>query len=313
MGAHGSFGTQTPAEAGNPAGRTGVSFGCIFRSSPPRVALRGGPRIPCCRAGPARVHSRRDTDRPQHCRGRRADRRPWQVVGWALFLGMSWTWCIGMFMPVLMVREWGFWGWVVFTAPNVVGAAAMGWVLRDAAASRRLVGDHLTACSAFSAVTIIFQLSFAGWIVVALVGHWGGIVLLGVMLAASIGERLAGAASSSRPRRSSPLRPSCSRWPCGGGATRPPPASRRSTPGRRSTSSGSHPAASSASCSARTSTSRSTAPARPPHPAPGRRRSHSASPGRSCSCSSSRSGTPACSIRFHAGRRRGRSPPASAG
>ncbi|MBV8780683.1 MAG: hypothetical protein JO353_04735, partial [Phycisphaerae bacterium] len=50
-------------------------------------------------------------------------------LGWAIFLGVSWTWCIGMYLPVLLVRDYGFWGWVVFAIPNVVGAAAMGWTI----------------------------------------------------------------------------------------------------------------------------------------------------------------------------------------
>src|ERR1051325_4731620 len=49
--------------------------------------------------------------------------------GWAIYLGMSWTWCIGMFLPVLLVRDYGVWASVVFAVPNVLGAAAMGWVL----------------------------------------------------------------------------------------------------------------------------------------------------------------------------------------
>src|SRR5947209_822212 len=85
---------------------------------------------------------------------------PTSVLGWAVFLGMSWTWCIGMFLPVLMVRDYGVWGWIVFTVPNVIGAAAMGVVLRDAAASERTVAHHPTACAAFSAVTILFQVMF---------------------------------------------------------------------------------------------------------------------------------------------------------
>jgi hypothetical protein len=88
-----------------------------------------------------------------------------------------------MFLPVLLVREVGFWGWVVFALPNVIGAGAMGWVLRNAATSQRLAADHTAACAAFSAITIVFQITFAGWVVVALVGHWGGVVLLAVALA----------------------------------------------------------------------------------------------------------------------------------
>ena len=40
---------------------------------------------------------------------------------WAFFLACSWTWCVGMFLPVLLVRNWGIWGWVVFAVPNVIG------------------------------------------------------------------------------------------------------------------------------------------------------------------------------------------------
>ena len=43
---------------------------------------------------------------------------------WAIYLGASWTWCIGMFLPVLLVREYGAWAWVVFAVPNVISCAA---------------------------------------------------------------------------------------------------------------------------------------------------------------------------------------------
>jgi hypothetical protein len=83
---------------------------------------------------------------------------------WAIFLGISWTWCIGMFLPVLLVRDYGVWGWIVFAIPNVIGAAAMGWVLRDGDASRRIVEAHAPACAAFSIVTLAFHIFFIGWL-----------------------------------------------------------------------------------------------------------------------------------------------------
>ena len=89
---------------------------------------------------------------------------------WAAFLGCSWTWCIGMFLPVLLVRDLGVWGWVVFAAPNVVGAAAMGWVLKTAAASQRISDEHRGACAAFSAVTIAFHVFFLLWFLPRLIG-----------------------------------------------------------------------------------------------------------------------------------------------
>ena len=82
---------------------------------------------------------------------------------WAVYLGISWTWCIGMFLPVLLVRDYGPWAWVVFAVPNVIGAAAMGWVLGRPGTSERIVAEHRTACVAFSAVTLAFHAFFLAW------------------------------------------------------------------------------------------------------------------------------------------------------
>ncbi|HVT88015.1 MAG TPA: hypothetical protein VHD56_04115 [Tepidisphaeraceae bacterium] len=82
-------------------------------------------------------------------------------LGWAVFLGISWTWCIGMFLPVLLVRDYGMTGWVVFAIPNVLGAAAMGWVIKSRDQSVAITTHHRLACQLFSAVTIAFHLFFA--------------------------------------------------------------------------------------------------------------------------------------------------------
>ncbi len=89
---------------------------------------------------------------------------PWQAIRWACFLGCSWTWVIGMFLPVMMLRDLGVWGWVIFAVPNVVGAAAMGTVLKSAAVSRFLTDRHATALYAFSAVTVGFQFYVVCWL-----------------------------------------------------------------------------------------------------------------------------------------------------
>jgi len=75
-----------------------------------------------------------------------------------------------MFLPVLLVRDVGPWGWVVFAIPNVVGAAAMGWTLKSPERSRRMVETHTAACRAFSIVTIAFHVFFVLWLVPRLVG-----------------------------------------------------------------------------------------------------------------------------------------------
>ncbi len=92
------------------------------------------------------------------------------ALGWAAYLGVSWTWCIGMFLPVLLVRDYGILGWIVFAIPNVVGAAAMGWALRSAVSGERILWHHSIACIAFSVVTILFHLFFLSWMVERLMG-----------------------------------------------------------------------------------------------------------------------------------------------
>jgi hypothetical protein len=67
-----------------------------------------------------------------------------------------------MFLPVLLVRDYGIWGFVVFAVPNVLGAAAMGWIGRDRMSSASLPRRHGAAMGAFSLVTLAFQLFFMG-------------------------------------------------------------------------------------------------------------------------------------------------------
>ncbi|MDB5290492.1 MAG: hypothetical protein JWL69_1733 [Phycisphaerales bacterium] len=80
-----------------------------------------------------------------------------------------------MFLPVLLVRDFGDMGWLVFAAPNVIGAAAMGWVLRRRETAQRLAETHRPAGTAFSFVTILFHAFFVGWIIRGLVGEAAGI------------------------------------------------------------------------------------------------------------------------------------------
>ncbi len=75
-----------------------------------------------------------------------------------------------MFLPVLLVRDYGIAGFLVFAIPNVIGAAAMGKILPDAQSSRRFVHRHRAACAAFSAVTILFHVFFVAWIIQSLIG-----------------------------------------------------------------------------------------------------------------------------------------------
>src|SRR5438045_4364218 len=91
-----------------------------------------------------------------------APRGHWPL--WAIYLAMSWTWCIGMFLPVLLVRDYGVWGWIVFAVPNVVGAAAVGWLYR-CRHGHPVTQAHARAISLFSLLTAGFQIYFACWVI----------------------------------------------------------------------------------------------------------------------------------------------------
>jgi hypothetical protein len=100
-----------------------------------------------------------------------------QIAGWAVYLGMSWTWCIGMFLPVLVMRELGLAGAIVFAIPNVLGAAAMGWLIRSPDQSRRIIGENRTACIWFSLITIVYHAYFAAWMIRKIAGPGAGVAI----------------------------------------------------------------------------------------------------------------------------------------
>jgi len=83
---------------------------------------------------------------------------------WGAYLACSWTWCIGMFFPVLLMRDHGWTGFLIFAIPNVLGAAAMGWVLRSKAESVSFVEKHPAAVWWFSAITLAFHVFWIVWI-----------------------------------------------------------------------------------------------------------------------------------------------------
>ena len=105
-----------------------------------------------------------------------------RAIGWALFLAASWTWCIGMFLPVLLVRDFGLLGWIIFAIPNVIGALLMGWMIQSRAASLTMTTRHAGAMRAFSIITISFHTFFIPWIVSQLLGALAGAIAFGLLL-----------------------------------------------------------------------------------------------------------------------------------
>jgi hypothetical protein len=90
---------------------------------------------------------------------------------------MSWTWCIGMFLPVILLRSVGIGGLLAMAIPNILGAAAMGFVMRDPERSREWVKNHEPACINFSLVTIVFHIFFASFLIRRIAGPATGIGL----------------------------------------------------------------------------------------------------------------------------------------
>ena len=91
------------------------------------------------------------------------------ALAWGCYLGSSWTWVIALFFPIMLLRDYGLWGWVAFAVPNVFGAAAMGTVL-TAQSSRHLVAQHRDLCLRFSEVTIALHAFVLGWLYTRLFG-----------------------------------------------------------------------------------------------------------------------------------------------
>lgn len=86
------------------------------------------------------------------------------VLGQAAFLACSWTWCIGMWLPVYLIHDFGAAGWIAFAIPNVVGAAAVGFVHRAPGAAARFRARGLTPMRWFSAWTVLFHVAFLAWL-----------------------------------------------------------------------------------------------------------------------------------------------------
>jgi len=85
-----------------------------------------------------------------------------RTVGWGLYCTTSWTWCIGMYLPLILLRDYGWPGFIAFAVPNVLGCAAFGYVV-DRQRSEALRAKLGGAMVAFAAATILYQCAFLTW------------------------------------------------------------------------------------------------------------------------------------------------------
>ncbi len=81
----------------------------------------------------------------------------------AFFLASSWTWVVGMWLPIILVRHFGWPGWVAFAVPNIAGAMSVGLVYRTRAQSSEFVARRLTTMRAFSKVTLALHAFVLTW------------------------------------------------------------------------------------------------------------------------------------------------------
>lgn len=118
----------------------------------------------------------------------------WAAVAWGSFLASSWTWIIGMLLPTILLRDFGYWGWVIFAVPNVLGAAAMGWVVSRPAQSAALVERHAGAMLRFSEITIAYHVFVVGWMFTRVLGFYALIAAAAVALVVfAVAQRRSGA------------------------------------------------------------------------------------------------------------------------
>jgi hypothetical protein len=116
-------------------------------------------------------------------------RRWLSTAGWGFFCASSWTWCIAMFLPVILLRDFGWPGFVVFAIPNVLGCAAFGYVL-DTGRCGELVKRHRTAMRWFSIAAIAYQAYFVAFLANAALPPsqtpWMGVAAGGGVAAAAL-------------------------------------------------------------------------------------------------------------------------------
>ncbi len=94
-----------------------------------------------------------------------------------------------MFLPIILVREFGWPGFLVFAVPNVLGCAAFGYVLGDASRRASLLSRHRPAMVLFSATVLGYHMFFAAYLATMVAGDssvtlaWALVLPAGVYLA----------------------------------------------------------------------------------------------------------------------------------
>ena len=74
-----------------------------------------------------------------------------------------------MYLPRILIERWGWWGFIAFAVPNVVGCTAFGYVVKNRQRSEAMVARHSAALITFSSATIAYHVFFTVWLFESLV------------------------------------------------------------------------------------------------------------------------------------------------
>lgn len=85
------------------------------------------------------------------------------ILGWGIYSASSWTWCIGLFLPIIMLRLFGWPGFFLFAIPNIAGVVIFGYLF-DEKSCLRMLREHRPAIRVFSIATSAYQLFFIAWL-----------------------------------------------------------------------------------------------------------------------------------------------------
>lgn len=127
------------------------------------------------------------------------------TTGWGLYCACSWTWCIGMFLPVILLGRHGWWGFLAFAVPNVLGCATFGYVLRTRECSLEVVRRHRFMFRVFSLVTVAYHVFFLGFVCWLLLPVESGEQTLMIALAVPVVVMLLGQVLADVPVRVWPV------------------------------------------------------------------------------------------------------------
>lgn len=96
-----------------------------------------------------------------------------QDIKYSFYLASSWLWCIGAFVPVILITDFSAGTLLPFLVLNILGASWFGFYFsQNRVKQKQFVERHRSALKSFSYVTMAYQLFFVTWISAELNQPW---------------------------------------------------------------------------------------------------------------------------------------------